>query len=68
MTARADLEALDAEDPLAPLRDRFHLPEGVIYLVSPLDSHNQTEVEISEEQEDWLRWMVQNQVQRIRLQ
>jgi len=25
-------QALDAEDPLAPLRDRFDLPEGVIYL------------------------------------
>jgi len=24
--------ALDAADPLAPMRDRFHLPEGVIYL------------------------------------
>jgi kynureninase len=24
--------ALDAADPLAPMRDRFHLPEGLIYL------------------------------------
>ncbi len=29
---RADLEALDAADPLAPFRDLFTLPEGVIYL------------------------------------
>lgn len=29
---RADLEALDAKDPLAPFRERFDLPEGVIYL------------------------------------
>lgn len=29
---RADLEALDAQDPLAPFRDRFDLPAGVIYL------------------------------------
>jgi kynureninase len=29
---RAACEALDAADPLAPLRDRFLLPEGVIYL------------------------------------
>ncbi len=28
----ADLEQLDAEDPLAHCRDRFVLPEGVIYL------------------------------------
>lgn len=29
---RADLEALDRADPLAPFRDEFVLPEGVIYL------------------------------------
>lgn len=27
-----DLEALDAADPLAPFRDRFALPDGVVYL------------------------------------
>ena len=30
--SRAGLEALDAADPLAPLRERFVLPDGVIYL------------------------------------
>ncbi|PAT30992.1 kynureninase [Vandammella animalimorsus] len=29
---QADCRALDAQDPLAPLRAHFHLPEGVIYL------------------------------------
>lgn len=29
---RADCERLDAEDPLAGLRDRFALPDGVVYL------------------------------------
>lgn len=29
---RADLEALDATDPLASFRDEFALPEGVLYL------------------------------------
>jgi kynureninase len=29
---RADLEKLDAEDPLAGMRENFSLPEGVIYL------------------------------------
>ena len=30
--SRAGLEVLDAADPLAPLRERFVLPDGVIYL------------------------------------
>jgi kynureninase len=32
MTTRPDCLALDAQDPLAPLRAQFDLPEGVIYL------------------------------------
>jgi len=32
ITTRQEAEALDAADPLAPLRVRFDLPEGVIYL------------------------------------
>jgi kynureninase len=31
-TTRQDCLALDAQDPLAPLRNQFALPEGVIYL------------------------------------
>ena len=30
--SRSDVEALDRSDPLAPMRGRFHLPEGMIYL------------------------------------
>jgi kynureninase len=32
MTHRADCVALDAQDPLAPLREQFELPHGKIYL------------------------------------
>ena len=42
--------------------------EGVFRLVSPLDSENRTEVELSEEQEDWLAWMIANRVQRLRVE
>jgi hypothetical protein len=43
------------------------LAEGVLLLVSPLDSENQAEVEISEDQEKWLEWLIANEVQRVRL-
>jgi hypothetical protein len=46
---------------------RTWLDEGTFRLVSPLDSENQTEVELSEEQEAWLEWMVQHDVERVRL-
>ena len=32
MTTRSHCQALDVQDPLAPLRDQFALPAGVIYL------------------------------------
>src|SRR4051794_7430483 len=43
------------------------LDDGVFLLVSPLDSENKTEVELSEEHEGWLEWMLANAVERIRL-
>ena len=42
------------------------LDEGVFYLVSPLDSANMTEVEITEEQEAMLFWLNRNQVEHVR--
>src|SRR5262245_40107457 len=46
---------------------RKWVDEGVISLVSPLDSQNQTEVELREEQEDWLSWMIDKGVEHIRI-
>lgn len=46
---------------------RNWLEDGVFLLLSPLDSQNQTEIELSEEQEDWLRWLVEHRVERVRL-
>lgn len=43
------------------------LDEGVFYLVSPLDSANATEVELTEEQEALLTWLQKNDVQHVRL-
>ena len=45
--------------------DRW-VEEGVFYLVSPLDTANMTEVEITEEQEAMLFWLDRNQVQHVR--
>ena len=41
--------------------------EGILRIVSPLDSQSTAELEITEEQEAWLRWMVDNRIERIRL-
>jgi hypothetical protein len=45
---------------------RFY-EEGVLRIVSPLDSQSTAELEISEEQEAWLSWMIDNQIEHIRL-
>ncbi len=43
------------------------LDEGVIRLVSPLDTANTTEVEISEEQEALLLWLTRHKIGRVRV-
>lgn len=40
---------------------------GVIRLVSPLDSSSTAELELSEELERWLEWVLDNEVQHVRL-
>lgn len=44
------------------------LDDGVVTIVSPLDSASQTELEITEDQERWLEWVIRNNVDHIRLQ
>jgi hypothetical protein len=41
---------------------------GVIRLVSPLDSRNFAEIELSFEQLDWLDWLLAGQVKRFRVE
>jgi hypothetical protein len=48
-------------------RARTWLEDGVFSVVSPLDSASQTEVEVTDEQEVWLAWLVANNVVRVRL-
>jgi hypothetical protein len=43
------------------------LDEGVFYLVSPLDTANMTEVELTEDQEVMLGWLARNQIQHVRV-
>jgi hypothetical protein len=43
------------------------LDDGCVQLVSPLDTANMTEVELSDEQEDLLNWLLDNKIQHIRV-
>jgi len=44
------------------------LDDLVVEVVSPLDSSTKAEIEITDEQEAWLQWLVDNEVQHIRIQ
>jgi hypothetical protein len=44
------------------------LDGGVFYLVSPLDSANTTEVELTEEQEVLLNWLDKNEIAHVRVE
>jgi len=46
---------------------RKWLDELVVRVVSPLDAQNMAEIELTEDHERWLEWLVQNSVQRVRL-
>uniref|UniRef100_A0A7C4LR37 Uncharacterized protein n=1 Tax=Schlesneria paludicola TaxID=360056 RepID=A0A7C4LR37_9PLAN len=43
------------------------LEDGVITIVSPLDSAARTDLEITEEQERWLDWLLKHNVQHVKL-
>ncbi len=44
------------------------LADGVFTLVSPLDAESVAEIELTEEQERWLEWMVEHQITHIRIE
>lgn len=47
---------------------RSWLEDGFFEIVSPLDSTTKTEIELSEEQENWLGWLVENEVSQVRVE
>ena len=60
--------ALEAGEYWVRLEDaRRWLDDFVIELVSPLDAESKAEVELSEEHERFLEWVVRHQASRIRL-
>ena len=42
------------------------LDSMVVEVVSPLDAASKAEVELSEDHEVWLEWMVKHEIQRVR--
>lgn len=44
------------------------LEELVVYVVSPLDAQNKAEIELTEDHERWLEWLVRHGVQRVRVE
>ena len=51
-----------------PAEAQRWLDEGILTLVSPLDSENRAEAEITEDQERWLEWLLANDVRRVRVE
>ena len=46
---------------------RRWLDEQVVYVVSPLDAENQAEIELTEYHEAFLQWLVDHNIQHVRL-
>lgn len=44
------------------------LDDGAVYVVSPLSAEARAEIELTEEQESWLDWLVKNGVEHVRLE
>lgn len=47
---------------------RRFLDELAITIVSPLSQERKTEIELSDEHEAWLKWMVEHEIQHVRLE
>jgi hypothetical protein len=47
---------------------RQWLDKLVVSIVSPLDAEAKAEVELTDEQEAWLQWLVDHDVERVRVE
>jgi hypothetical protein len=47
---------------------RKFLDELVVAIVSPLSEERKTEIELTEDHEAWLKWMVEHEIQHVRLE
>ncbi len=43
------------------------LDDLVVFVVSPLDAQSKAEIELTDDHEAWLTWMVENGIQHVRL-
>jgi hypothetical protein len=46
---------------------RRWLDDGVVYVVSPLDAENKAEIELTEDHELFLEWLLKHQIQHVRI-
>lgn len=47
---------------------RRYVDELVVRIVSPLSEERQTEIELTDEHEAWLKWMIEHDIQHVRLE
>lgn len=60
---------LGADEYFVRLDDaRKFLDELVVEIVSPLSEERKTEIELTEDHEAWLKWMVEHEIQHVRLE
>ena len=43
------------------------LEDLVVSIMSPLDARSKADIELTEEHEAWLAWMVENEIEHVRL-
>lgn len=43
------------------------LDDGAVRIVSPLDSDSKAEIELTEEQEAWLEWLLAHHIEHVRV-